>query len=136
MRLVSACLTIAILSGLFVFSTRPIASTHAADVVPPAVRLVIDYGDGVQKHFTQLPWKKGITAFDALQQAAAHRRGIEFRHRGAGATAFVTQIDDLKNEGRKRNWVFRVNNKLAERSCGIETLKPGDTILWKFGEYR
>ncbi len=100
------------------------------------VSLVIDYGDGVEKHFTQLTWREQLTVLDAMTAAAQHRRGIKFQHRGAGATAFLISIDDLKNEGTKRNWIFRVNGKLADRSFGITTLKPGDTILWKFGEYR
>ena len=27
----------------------------------PTVRLIVDYGDGVEKHFTALPFKKGMT---------------------------------------------------------------------------
>ena len=100
MRLVNACLWMGVVSGLLVFASEPISGAAAADSAPPTVRLVIDYGDGVQKHFTKLPWKEGATVLDALQGAANHRRGIEFKHRGTGATAFVTQIDDLKNEGR------------------------------------
>lgn len=100
------------------------------------VRLVIDYGDGVEKHFTKLPWKSQMTVFGLLQAADAHLHGISLKHRGKGTTLFVEQIDDLKNEGRGRNWIFRVNNRLADRSCDVQTVKPGDTVLWRFGEYR
>jgi hypothetical protein len=113
-----------------------IGRTHADDGPTKSVRMVIAYGDGVEKHFTQLPWNDGMTVLDALKAAAQHPRGITFKYRGKGATAFLTQIDDLKNEGRQRNWIFRVNSKLADRSFGIVTLKPGDAVLWKFGEYR
>ena len=40
------------------------------------VRLVIDYNDGVEKHFTALPWKAGVTVFDLLQEAKRHPHGI------------------------------------------------------------
>jgi hypothetical protein len=100
------------------------------------VRLIIDYGDGVQKHFTQLRWQNGMTVLDALEAAQKHPRGIEVKYRGKGATAFLTQIDDLENQGRGRNWVYRVNGKLADRSFARFTLKSGDTVLWKFGQYR
>lgn len=100
------------------------------------VQLVVDFGDGVQKHFTNLAWKEGLTVLDAVKAAEKHPRGIEVKVRGSGAIAFLTQIDDVKNEGgRGRNWIFRVNGKLADRSCGVFPLKPGDTILWRFQEY-
>ncbi len=112
-------------------------STMAAEPsAAPVVKLVVDYGDGVSKHFTELPWKQGMTVFDALRLAAAHRHGIQFESRGSGETLFVTRIDDLTNEGRGKNWVFRVNDKLAEASCAVSNLGPGDSVLWKFEVYR
>jgi len=103
---------------------------------PPRVRMVVDYGDGVQKHFTRLRWREDMTVLDALKAASKHPRGIQFECRGRAATAFLTKIDDLENEGRGSNWIYRVNDKLARRSIGIFTLQPGDTVLWRFGEYR
>jgi hypothetical protein len=101
------------------------------------VRLVIDYGDGVQKHYTRLPWRPKMTVLDALQLAHRHARGIRLEFRGKAATALVTQIDDLTNQGgRGRNWIYRVNNKPGNRSCGIHPLEAGDTVLWKFETYR
>lgn len=102
----------------------------------PTVRMVVDYGDGVEKHFTKLVWHEKMTVQDALRAAEKHPRGIKTQQRGQGATAFLTQIDDLENEGRGRNWVYRVNDKLADRSFAVYALQPGDTVLWRFGEYR
>jgi hypothetical protein len=108
----------------------------AAPDAPPVVRMVIDYGDGVEKHFTALVWKDGMTILDALQAAKAHARGIKFTYRGEESTAFLTHIDELENEGNGKNWVFRVNDKLGTKSFAVTSLKAGDTVLWKFGEYR
>lgn len=117
-----------------------VASAAARGQEPAAagktVRLTIAYGDGVEKVFSQLPWKEGITAFDALQAAAKHPRGIKLAHQGSGATTLVTAIDDLKNEGRGRNWLFEVNGKLGEKSCAISELAAGDTVLWRFAKYK
>ncbi len=111
---------------------------RADDALPEKqlVHLVIDYGDGVQKHFTQLAWSDGITVLDLMNVAQKHPRGIRIKYRGQGATAFLTKIDDLENEGGDRNWVYRVNDQFADKSFAVFTLKPGDTVLWKFGEYR
>jgi len=105
---------------------------------PPAattVRLVIDYQDGVEKHFTAIPWKAGMTVMDAMAAAKASPRGITYSTTGSGETAFVTQIDDLKNEGArggKRNWTYRVNDTLADRSAAVYGLKAGDRVCWSF----
>lgn len=109
---------------------------------PPAkatehVRLIIDYSDGVQKHYTELPWRPEMTVLDALRQAQQHPRGIRLEYRGKAATAMVTRIDDLTNQGgRGRNWIYRVNEEPGSRSCGIRPLEAGDTVLWKFETYR
>ena len=34
------------------------------------VRLIVDYGDGVEKHFTALAFREGMTVMDALKAAA------------------------------------------------------------------
>lgn len=105
---------------------------------PSTVSLTVDYGDGAQKCFPEIPWRKGVTVLDTLKWADKHPRGIEFRLRGRGELTLVTQIDDLKNSGgaASKNWIFRVNDKLGDRSCGIFLLKPEDRILWKFEQYQ
>ena len=59
-----------------------------------------------------------------------------FKFKGKRATALLTKIDDIENEGQGRNWLYRVNRKLADRSFGVFKLKAGDTVLWKFDKYR
>ena len=73
----------------------------------------IDFGDGFQKQYSTIPWKVNMTVLGVLEAAAKHPRPIRFRHRSSGETAFLEQIDDLKNEGGDgRNWIYRVNGKL------------------------
>jgi hypothetical protein len=100
------------------------------------VRLVVDFGDGVEKHFTRLAWHQGMTVLNALEAAQQHPRGIRFEHRGRRDTAFVTRIDELANETGGRGWIYRVNGELADRSCGVAQLQKGDTVLWTFEKYR
>ena len=100
------------------------------------IKLAIDYGDGVQKQFATLPWTKDMTVLAALEAAAKHPRGIKFTHQGKGETLLVTAIDDLKNEGKGRNWLYEVNGKLGDRSCAVMPLKAGDSVLWRFGKYQ
>lgn len=126
-----------ILVGLVVASVTLQAPARAEDpATDPVVRLTIDYGDGVEKHFTRIAWRDGMTVFDVLVEAKKHPRGIRFEHRGQGETVFVMQIDDLKNQGQGRNWTYQVNDKAGMVSCGIQRVAKDDRILWKFATRR
>ena len=121
-----------------VFTARASAAQPAQEkeAAKDTVKLVFDYGDGVQKQFATLPWTKEMTVLGALEAAAKHPRGIKFSHQGKDETVLVTAIDDQKNEGRGRNWLYEVNGKLGDRSCAVMPLKSGDSVLWRFGKYQ
>lgn len=108
----------------------------AAEPAQATVALVIDYGDGVEKHFRELPWKAGMTVLDVIKAAEQHPRGSKFVYRSAGDTAFLTQIDDVKNEGSGRNWIFSINGELGKRSFAVTEVKSADRVLWKFTQYK
>lgn len=111
-------------------------STPGAEPEKKAVTLIIDYGDGVEKRFAALTAAKDATVLDVLNAAQKHARGIRFEYKGKGETGLLTQIDDVKNEGAGRNWIFRVNDKLGDRSFAISPVQAGDVVLWKFAEYK
>jgi hypothetical protein len=112
--------------------------TAGAEDKPKTVKVVIDYGDGAQKVFPALEWQDGMTVLDAMEKAKAPAHGITFKYTGRGETAFLTQIDDLKNEGggkAKKNWQYLVNDVYADKSCGVRKLEKSDVVLWKFTLY-
>lgn len=112
------------------------ASPPSAALVPAqAVRLVIDYGDGVTKIFNGLAWSKGNTVLDVLNRAQAHSHGITFSYTGSGTSAFLTKIDDVQNEGGgsgAKNWQYWVNTTYADKSFAIFEVQPLDTVFWRF----
>src|SRR5262245_50003549 len=125
-----------LLTALTLTAPAGAAAAEEPAAADKAVSLTIDYGDGVQKRFTNLAWQEEATVFDVLQAAMKHTRGIKVAHQGSGATTLITAIDDLKNEGRGRNWLFEVNGKLGEKSCALVELKAGDAVLWRFATYK
>jgi hypothetical protein len=130
---------IVVFVGIAAILTGNLGQIVAADPEPLSVRLIIDYNDGVEKHFTAIPWKKGMTVMDAMRYAKRGSHGIDFKFTGSGDTAFLTQVDDLKNEGGgegKKNWILRVNKKLATESFGVFELKPKDVIRWQFEVFK
>lgn len=103
-----------------------------------SVRLHIDFGDGVQKHFTALPWQNGMTVADVLDLAAGHPRGVRYAVDGSGESALLASIDGLQNQGAgstARNWIYYVNGVRADRSFAVCPVKPFDTVLWTFVAY-
>lgn len=105
---------------------------------PKTVRLIIDYNDGVEKHFTAVPWKQGTTVLDAMRYAKRSPHGIAFEHKGSGETALLTRIDDIANQGggrEKKNWIYHVNDKLADKGFAVFELNASDVVRWKFTTY-
>jgi hypothetical protein len=99
------------------------------------VRLVVDYGDGVIKTITGLPWAKGSTVLDVMNAAKSRPHGINFSYTGSGASAFLTRIDDVANEGgggSKKNWQLWVNTSYADKSFGVYEVQPLDVVFWRF----
>ena len=127
-----------ILSTVILLSFWCCASSSASQPDSPArtVAVVIDYNDGVQKHFRRITWRSNMTVLDAMVAAQKHPRGIRFKYRGKGATALLVRIDDLENSAQGRNWLYRVNGKLADRSFGTWKVQAGDTILWKHEKFQ
>jgi hypothetical protein len=99
------------------------------------VRLTVDYGDGVAKTITDLAWSKGNTVLDAMKAATSRPHGISFSYTGSGASAVLTKIEDVQNQGGgagKKNWQYWVNGAYGDRSFAAFELQAQDQVLWRF----
>jgi Domain of unknown function (DUF4430) len=109
------------------------AAGDRAQAQDPTVRLVVDYGNGVIKTVIGLPWTKGSTVLDVMNAAKSRPHGISFSYTGSGASAFLTRIDDVANEGgSKKNWQLWVNTSYADKSFGVYEVQPLDVVFWRF----
>ena len=101
-----------------------------------AVGLTIDFGNGAIRQFEKLPWREGLTVEQLMREAVKYRPGIKFSQQGEGETGFLDSLDGLKNQGASgRNWMYEVNDQLAEISFCLHVLQPGDRVLWKLAPY-
>jgi hypothetical protein len=133
----SCCKRLTRRSAAIVLATMLLAVAAAGDLAhaqSATVRLVVDYGDGVIKTITGLPWAKGSTVLDVMNAAKDRPHGITFSYTGSGASAFLTRIDDVANEGggAKKNWQLWVNTSYADRSFGVYEVQPLDVVFWRF----
>ena len=110
------------------------AAGDRAHAQSATVRLVVDYGDGVIKTITDLPWAKGSTVLDVMNAAKDRPHGITFSYTGSGASALLTRIDDVANEGggARKNWQLWVNTSYADKSFGVYEVQPLDVVFWRF----
>lgn len=133
-----ACVTVASMTGVLSWSSRAFAREEAPKA--PTVRLVIDFGEGFEKHFNKLPWIEGMTVKSAMEAAKAlpPPREMTFESKGEGERGMVVTIDGLANEGAgksTRNWLFWVNDAPGEKSYAIMPMNPGDVATWRFATY-
>jgi uncharacterized protein DUF4430 len=124
-------------TGILLATILLVAATAGdrAHAQPATVRLVVDYGDGVIKTITDLPWTKGSTVLHVMNAAKGRPHGITFSYTGSGASAFLTRIDDVANEsggGAKKNWQLWVNTGYADRSFGVYEVQALDVVFWRF----
>jgi hypothetical protein len=99
------------------------------------VRLTVDYGDGVAKTISDQAWSKGNTVLDAMKAATSRPHGISFSYTGSGASAVLTKIEDVQNQGGgagKKNWQYWVNGAYGDRSFAAFELQAQDQVLWRF----
>ena len=110
------------------------------------VALTIDYGNGAQKSFSNIAWKKDLTILEAIQASAAISPGLAISF-GSDRSGHVLGLvlDDMPPEDPIANeWVVSVNAKPFQGRIGTETsfnfhpgerknnlLKAGDHILVK-----
>jgi hypothetical protein len=93
------------------------------------VQLTINFGDDRRPIERESRWREGMTVADLINTEPGTNVAIV----GSGASAFLTSLDGVANEGANgRNWTYRVNGKHADRSFAVYELRPGDQVLWTF----
>ena len=136
----SAFVLCALLSaGAAAQEAKPAAEKHGNKAAPSKgmVTTVIDYGDGSLRMY-KAPWQAEMTVWSALDAAQTSPHPVKVTTTGSNDTVFVTQIDDLKNEGAgagKRNWQYWLNGKLGSVGAGAQKMAKGDKAEWRFSQF-
>lgn len=115
---------------------RPVedSTPAAAAATGKTVSMAVDFGNRELHRYNEVAWKEGMTIEDLLEVASNVPDGPRFIIQGAGASAFLTRIGDVANEGADgRNWTYSVNGERGDRSFAVYPLEPGDHVLWTFG---
>ena len=110
------------------------------------VALTIDYSNGAQKHFSSIPWTKGLTILGAIEACKTISPGatIEFGSDRVGHVLGLVIDGTPRKDGPASEWVVWVNANPFQSRLGTETsfgfkpderegnlLKAGDHVLVK-----
>lgn len=100
---------------------------------PRSVSLMLDFGDGTVKSWTDISYVEGQTLFDLTAKIARENSlTLEFDPPGEYGI-FLKSIGDKKGgeEGGKW-WMWWVGNKAGEVAADQYRLQPGDVAEWKY----
>lgn len=115
----------------------PLAATEAATASladPIVLKITIDEETA---EFELAVSDGDLSIADVMKKVAEAEKKFRYQARGRGDTFFVTEINGRKNEGaRGRNWIFKVNGKLGNKSAGSFKIKAGDQVEWNFQKYQ
>jgi hypothetical protein len=119
-------------------SVTPPSPDQAAPAIQ-TVSMTVDFGAGRRREWKAIPWREGLTVESAMNQIATMSQS-EFAYTRQGTEAaglLLTEMGGVANEGADgKNWTYHVNGERADRSFGVYDLRPGDQVLWTFGEPR
>ncbi len=112
-------------------SPRPAAASPAARSVTLSV--TGGSGRGVILPPTEVEIKEGDSVLEVLKKLTRKKK-IQMEFRGSGALGYVEGIDNLYelDEGPESGWLFSVNGEFPDKSAGAYTLKPGDSVEWRY----
>lgn len=103
----------------------------AKAAVKTTITLSIALADDCELTYSALPFKEGMTVADLLASAAKHKRPLQFKSKGSGEFAFLTELEGVKNAGASgKNWTFKVDGQRAKVGMGSMKLKAGSHVLW------
>ena len=113
-------------------STQTAKSGRDIDI--GTVTLAIDFGGDKRSKSIDVVCSPESTVLLSLERAQNMNK-LKVDVRGTGETAFLNSIDGVGNEGASgKNWVYRVNDELGDKSAGVYPVKPGDAISWTYGK--
>jgi len=112
-------------------STKELPAELQRDI--GTVTLEVDFGGDKRSKSIDVVCSPDSTVLQSLERAREMKK-LKFDSRGVGETVFISAIDGMKNEGSGgKNWIYKVNGELGDKSAGIYEVNPGDRVTWSFG---
>lgn len=95
---------------------------------------IIELKNGNKIVTDKIPVTKGETALQELESYTSSHH-IEMAVTGSGKMAYVTSLENIK-AGGKKGWMFSVNGKEPTVGAGATVVKPDETIVWYYTQFK
>jgi hypothetical protein len=99
-----------------------------------AASLMIDYGNGKVRAYTDLSVTDEATVFDLLKQAADENKiDLKYKDYGGELGVFIESIGGIgKDPAGKKWWQYWVNNRYSQVGVSAYKVQHGDVVEFKF----
>ncbi len=89
--------------------------------------------DGIILKKTKVDLHKGDTAFDVLKRVTKDKN-ISMESSDTAGNKYVKGIDNFYEFscGQQSGWLYKVNNKIPNKSSSDYKIKKNDVVAWKF----
>ena len=123
---------------------------QADPITPPSkttgntISLTIDYSNGAQKSFNNIPCQQSVTVLDVLAQMQSAKPGLqyefspEFTDRAGREVGRIISIDGVTAESDQQHWLVWINQNYCGHelrgdgiNAGTPRVKAGDVITLK-----
>ncbi|MDD2807922.1 MAG: DUF4430 domain-containing protein [Patescibacteria group bacterium] len=98
------------------------------------VSLMLDFGNGTIKSFTDVVLPQDATVFDMLKKVTAENNlNLQYKDYGGDLGVLVQSIGDQAGDVKTNTfWEYWVNDKHADIGASGYKLKTGDVVEWKY----
>ncbi|GIX42458.1 MAG: hypothetical protein KatS3mg129_2191 [Leptospiraceae bacterium] len=125
--------TIFIFTLLFLFScNKQKEQNHKDSNVNYQIQLKIKVDNTLSSISKE--YKNPKTLFDIMMDLK-NQNQLDFQYQGKDKMIFITKINGINNEGsgkNKKNWLYFVNNQLADKGISQIVIDKNTQILWCF----
>jgi hypothetical protein len=102
--------------------TAPSVASNSQEVVV----LTVDYGNGVQKRFANIPCPQGMDVLEVLRAAGSINPGLIFEYdvtlfsdRVGREHGVIASIDGVKADEANRKWLVRINDRFETNEFSL-----------------
>lgn len=122
-------------SNLFGLNKSRVETPKEEEQTPQGIMvdLMLDFGNGQVKTFSQVNLPEDSTVFDLLKKVTTENNlSLESKDYGSMGV-FIESIGEAKSDlASDKFWQYWVNNKYSQMGSSSYKLKSGDLVEWKF----
>lgn len=100
---------------------------------PPIQTVLLEVRKPTEVKTYRIAIDREVSVTDVMSKAADQGLVLETKNYGGTLGLFVAALNGLQNDlGKQKYWTLYVNGKRSEVGMSTATVKPNDSVTWKF----